>query len=117
MPLSEIRDLELTLDAVRAGAETYRVTPSAFVMRARRAGLIDAPAAAAYLAELKNEFASRPKRQPRSPLPVNALRRYNGIEFSKRMLHQLDRGVISQGDFCRIVFLNKLKPAQILQFR
>lgn len=118
MPEVECAGFETsTLDAVRATADTYRVTPSAFVMRALRLGLIDRATARQYLAELAQEFANRAKPSPRSPRPENALRRYNGVEFSKRMVYQLDRGAITPGDFCRVVFLNKLKQENIRQFR
>lgn len=118
MPRSEVQDLSVSgLDDLRAHADTHRVTPSAFVMRARRLGLIDRVQAEEHLSELAREFAARTKRSARSPLLVNALRRYNGVEFSKRMLTQLDRGSISKGDFCRVVLQNKIKPEQIYQFR
>lgn len=118
MPRAEVRALgAATLDDVRTHADAYRVTPSAFVMRARRLGLVGRGQAEEYLAELAREFAARPKRQARSPLPVNALRRYNGVEFSRRMLGQLDRGAIGKREFCRIVLQNKLKPSEIDRFR
>lgn len=118
MPRAEIQDLSVSgLDDVRAHAVTYRVTPSAFVMRARRLGLVDRFQAEDYLSELAREFAERPKRQARSPLAVNALRKYNGVEFSQRMLNQLDRGSISGREFCRVVLQNKIRPEQIHQFR
>jgi hypothetical protein len=118
MPAAEVRLLDAsTLDAVKVGADTYRVTPSAFVMRARRLDMISREGADNYLGQLAEEFAQRDKQPARSPKPVNAIRKYNGVEYSRRMLRQLDRGGISAGDFCRVVCLNKIKPAQIRQFR
>ncbi len=118
MPAAEVRHLDAsTLDAVKVGADTYRVTPSAFVMRARRLDMISREGADNYLGQLAEEFAQREKQPARSPKPVNAIRKYNGVEYSRRMLRQLNRGGISAGDFCRVVCLNKIKPAQIHQFR
>ena len=64
------------------------------VMRTRRMGLIAPAAADVYLGMLRSEFAARSKPQPKQPKPVNAIRRYNGVEFSKRLLKQLDQGTI-----------------------
>jgi hypothetical protein len=118
MPASEVRGLDAsTMEAVHAGADTYRVTPSAFVMRAQRLGLIGKDQARAYLEELAADFASRQKSRG-GPVPaISAIKRYNGVEFSRRMIGQLDRGSISETDFCRIVGLNKLKASQIPEFR
>ncbi|WP_344151703.1 hypothetical protein [Nocardioides koreensis] len=118
MPRLEVRELSAsTLDGVVAGADVFKVTPSAFVMRALRLGLISREKAEEHLEVLAAEFAKRPKRPARRPRPENALRKYNGTEFSRRMVHQLDRGAISQGEFRRVVLLNKLKATQIQQFR
>jgi hypothetical protein len=87
------------------------------VMRARRLEIVTRDAADEFLADLRSEFAQRPKPRPNRPKAVNAIRRYNGTEFSKRMVHQLDAGKIGASDFCRVVALNKLKPAQIGEFR
>jgi hypothetical protein len=118
MPASEIRGLDAsTMDAVHAGADIYRVTPSAFVMRAQRLGLIDKAQARDFMQELAADFASREKSRAWTPTAVNAIMRYNGAEFSRRMIGQLDRGAISENDFCRVVGLNKLKASQIPEFR
>lgn len=118
MPEAEVRHLDAsTLNALRACADTYRITPSAFVMRARRLCMISRAEADGYLNQLAAEFARSKKLTGRSPKPVNGIRKYNGVEFSRRMLHQLDRGGISAGEFCRVVCLNKIKPTQIHEFR
>ena len=70
-----------------------------------------------YLDELEAEYAARTPEPKRNALPVNALRNYNGTECSRRMLALLDGGQIKPTDFCRVMFANKLKPAQIPDFR
>lgn len=118
MPRSMVAALSIdSLEALKGAADAMRVTPSAMVMRARRTGVISPAAADAYLSELRARFAERPKPRPKQPKPVNAIRRYNGTEFSKRMVRQLDGGKLSAKDFCRVVALNKLKPAQIGEFK
>ena len=118
MPASEMRNLDAsTLDAVKGCADLHRVTPSAFVMRARRFGMIGRDEADDYLSQLAAEFAQRPKPLARTPRPVNGVRKYSGAEYSRRMLRQLDRRSISAGEFCRVVCLNKIKPPQIHEFR
>jgi hypothetical protein len=118
MPVAEVRDLKLNaLDDVKACANLFRVTPSAMVMRARRLGILKRVEAEEYLIVLAEEYAGRAKRVSRSPLAVNALRKYNGSEFSRRMVHQLDAGRISPSEFCRVVLQNKMRASQITDFR
>jgi hypothetical protein len=118
MPATEVRGLDAsTMDEVQAGADTYRVTPTAFVMRAQRLGLIEREQARAFMEELAADFASREKSRGWPATPINAIKRYNGAEFSRRMVAQLDRGGISETDFCRVLSLNKLKVSQIPEFR
>lgn len=118
MPATDVATLDVrTLDEAKIAADMCRVTPSAFVMRARRLRLISGEDSRYYLNLLRKEFAAVPKPKSRSPKPVNAVRRYNGVEFSQRMVQQLDHGAISAGDFCRVVALNKLKRSQIAEFK
>jgi hypothetical protein len=118
MPSLEVAGLDIsTLEAVRDGANTYRVTPSAFTMRARRLQMITRDTADAYLGELAAEFAQLPKSRASRANPVNGVRRYSGSEYSRRMFAQLDHGRISASEFRRVVCLNKLKPHQFDQFR
>ncbi len=118
MPAREFRSQGLdSLDAVKSVAETYKVTPSAVVMRARRLGLFDGAITGEYLDQLAEEYAARAPTPKRNALAVNALRSYNGTECSRRMLSLLDGGQIKATEFCRVMFSNKLKPAQISDFR
>lgn len=118
MPAAEVRHVDAsTLVAVRAGADAYRVTPSAFVMRVQRLGLIQRRQARAFLEELAADFASREKSRGWPATPMNAIKRYNGAEFSRRMVVQLDRGRISETEFCRVIGLDKLKVSQIPEFK
>lgn len=114
MPAADVRRLDASsLDAVKAAADELKVTPSAFVMRARRVGLLDADGAHDHLEALAAEYAGRMKPRARTSLPQNAVRKYAGAEYSRRMLRQLDRGAITPREFCRVVCLNRLRPAQI----
>lgn len=114
MPAADVarRDAS-SLDAVKAAADELKVTPSAFVMRARRLGLIDADGARGSLDELAAEYAERKKQRARPSRPENAVRKYAGAEFTRRMLRQLDGGRISPREFSRSVCLNRLGPSEI----
>jgi hypothetical protein len=118
MPAGEFKTVDVsTLTAVKACADVYGVRPSAVTMRVRRLGIISRGSADEYLATLRSEFANRPDQPRRAPRPVNAVRKYAGTEYSRRMLGALDRGALTPGDFCRIVALNKITPPQIAELR
>jgi len=118
MPADLFRGRQLTaLDDVKAAADEFKVTPSALTVRAMRLGLIDRESAASHLEELAREYGSQEKSHARQPKAVNAVRKYNGREFSTRMLETLDRGRLSPKEFCRSVCLNRIKPSQIDDFR
>lgn len=118
MPAGEFKSFRPRTRAdFEAVADEFKVTPSAAIVRALRLDLIDNATAGAHLAELRAAFAQVPK-QPRSTSkPVNAVRKYNGRELSRRMLRALDEGRLSTGDFCREVCLNNLGPGDIEEFR
>jgi hypothetical protein len=118
MPAETLRGLPLgVLDDVKAAADVLHVTPSAIAVRAMRLGVISPAAADAHLQELRREFSQRPRSQARTLGTVKAVRRYNGREFSRRMLEVLDAGRISRGEFCRVVCLRRIRPHQINAFR
>lgn len=118
MPLKELNGIDFTdLHAVRATARKFKVTPSAMVVRALRAGLLSAEVTSGHLAELETEFRQRPKSKARTPKPVNAVRKYSGKELSVRLLAAIDTGSLTAREFCRVVTLNRLKPAQLHEFR
>lgn len=118
MPAAEVRVLDAsTLDAVREHADRLKVTPSAFVMRAERLRRISKEQAVGYLGQLHAEFAARGKQPRKNPTPINAVRRYAGTEYTRRMFAQMDRGAISPTDFRRIVCLNKLTSTQLPDLR
>ncbi|WP_437771346.1 hypothetical protein [Arthrobacter sp. KNU40] len=118
MPAKTLRGLPLgMLDDVKAAAEVLKVTPSAIAVRAMRLGMISPAAADAHLQELGREFSQRPRSQTRTLGTMKAVRRYNGREFSRRMLDVLDAGRISRGEFCRVVCLRRIRPHQINAFR
>ncbi|MFB9955667.1 ImmA/IrrE family metallo-endopeptidase [Cellulomonas denverensis] len=111
MPASDFSSFAVdALDDVKDAARRLHVTPSAFVMRARRLGAISPGESRDYLDELAEQFAARSKSPARTPLTHNAVRSYAGAEFTRRMLNQLDRGTITPGEFCRVVCLNRLRP-------
>ncbi|TDS86578.1 hypothetical protein [Nesterenkonia aurantiaca] len=118
MPQDALQDVPLeTLDEVKAAADEFKVTPSALTVRAQRLSMIGPDTAATHLNELQREFGQRPKSQARQPKAVNAVRKYNGREFSRRMLDVLDTGGISKREFCRVVCLRHIRPSQINDLR
>ena len=118
MPKQALQAVPLeTLDEVKAAADEFKVTPSALTVRAQRLSMIRTDTAVSHLSQLQREFGLRPKPQARQPKAVNAVRNYNGREFSRRMLDVLDTGRISKGEFCRVVCLRHISPSQINDFR
>lgn len=114
MPASHATGMDASsLDAAKESAGRLHVTPSAFVMRARRLGMIGADESRAYLGELAEEFAALGKPTARTPLIHNAVRSYAGAEFTRRMFDQLDRRAITPGEFCRVVCLNRIRPSDL----
>lgn len=114
MPASDMRHRRMdSLQAVKDAATQLQVTPTALVMRARRLRMVDVDDARVYLDELAAEFAGRRKQTARTSLPHNAVRKYAGAEFTRRMFRQLDRGAITTGEFCRVVCLNRLPPGDL----
>jgi hypothetical protein len=117
MPAASVAGLEVSsLDDIKAHANTYCVTPSAFLMRARRVGLLDAVTARDYLAVLREEFRNRPKTQARQPKPVNALRKYNSAEYSRSLLRQMDAKRLPASEITRVLFQNR-KAVSLNEYR
>lgn len=119
MPAEHLKSMRLTsLDDMKQASNEFKVTASAVVVRAMRLGLIRTDVAMRHLEELRHQFAELPKGGPRNQInPENAVRKYAGRELSKRMLRALDASSISQGEFCRAVCLDRLKPEQIVDLR
>lgn len=119
MPATEFRRVDLSgIDAVRDASEVFKVTPSAVVMRGRRLGLLDRDDADTYFQELQAAYLKADDHPWNQMLQVNALKKYNGLECSRRMLNILDAGGISHGDFCRVMFSNTMRTkAQLNDFR
>ena len=118
MPTAEMRTLEFSdLDSVVAAGNKFKVTPSAIVMRARRLRHIDYDTFSAFMDELERNRLGNQSGPRSQPLPVRALKKYNGIECSRRMLGLLEAGRINPADFRRIVLLNKVPATQIADFR
>ncbi|MDQ6641729.1 MAG: hypothetical protein M3Y66_04450 [Actinomycetota bacterium] len=107
MPEAEFRRADLgDLDAIRAASDVFKVTPSAVVMRAQRLKLLTRDEAEAHLNDLKDAFDKIEETPRNRMLPMNALRKYNGHECSRRMFALYDAGTIKTSDFCRVMFSN-----------
>jgi hypothetical protein len=118
MPGRQLHSLSFgSLEDVKEAADIFKVTPSAMTVRAMRLGIVTSDSAVSYLEELRREYTQRPKGQARQPKAVNAVRKYNGREFSRRMLDVLDQGRISPREFCRVACLRHIKPHEISDFR
>lgn len=113
MPEADFRIVDLSsFDAIQEASNAYKVTPSAIVMRAQRLKLMSHEEAASYLNEIKDAFQKIPKPPRSQMLPMNALKKFNGQECSRRMLALYDAGTIKQGDFCRIMFSNTYRRSR-----
>lgn len=118
MPAREFNQFKLDdIEALKNAAERFKVTPSAVAMRAWRLNRMDRSSFERCMDILANEYNNRGKVYNRSPNPINSLRRYNGTEFSRRMLEFLDEKRISHSEFRRIVFLNKIPLDMLNDFR
>jgi hypothetical protein len=115
MPRAELKRLSVPdLAAARTYADAYKVTPSAFVMRAWKLGLIDRETADAWLDELARAWREREKKPlAGQATPLNAVKRYCGTEYFSRMIVQLGSGRIEVGEFRRSVCLNHLSVSEI----
>jgi Zn-dependent peptidase ImmA (M78 family) len=118
LPADHVRALRIrSLDDVKEHANHFHVTPSALLMRARRLRLVNDLTANRYLAALQQEFAARGKPHRRSPLPITALRKYNGVEYSRRLLEQMDAGHLPRGEVTKVLFRDRLDVSQLEEFR
>jgi hypothetical protein len=118
MPRHEMVDLSLvSLESIKTAADNFKVTPSAMATRARRLEILGRTRFETYMDSLREEYNAQPRQKRRSLKPINAAKRYNGVECSRRMLSLLDGGQLSRGDFRRIMFFNKIPASQITAFR
>ncbi|QWF20501.1 hypothetical protein KM427_16100 [Nocardioides sp. LMS-CY] len=113
MPAADFKHADLsTLDAVRDTSDVFKVTPSAVVTRARRLNILGKQEADRYLEELRIAYERGGNPPRRAAKGLKALRKYNGVECSRRMLALYDAQGVSRGDFCRVMFSNKFRGAQ-----
>lgn len=118
MPASVINEVRLSsLDDLHSAADLFKVTPSAVTVRAMRLGIIDVETAQSFLEQLRQDFVSATSGPRNQPRPENAVIKYNGREFSSRMLDIFDSGAIPPREFYRTVCLNRLKPSQLGDLR
>ena len=107
MPEADFRRVDLSdLEAITAASDLFKVTPSAVVMRAQRLKLLSRDQAETHLADFRDAFGKIEKTPRNRMLPMNALRKFNGHECSRRMLAIHDAGTIKTSDFCRVMFSN-----------
>lgn len=118
MPSADLREImPSSIEDMKIAADRFKVTPSAVTVRSMRLGVIDPETAQSHLDELRKEFI-QPDQGPRNKIrPENAVRKYNGREFSSRMLEIFDSGDMKSGEFYRTVCLNRLKPHQLGNLR
>jgi len=115
MPEADFRRADLSdLDAVRTASDLFKVTPSAVVMRAQRLKLLTRDDAEEHLTALKDAFDKLEQTPLNRPLAMNALRKFNGHECSRRMLALYDSKTIRASDFCRVMFSNAYRSAQAI---
>lgn len=119
MPAQEVTPLAFgSLDDAKEHAQTFRVTPSAFVMRAWRLEKIKVGQADQYLAELRREWNNRPKRSGGgSASAVNAVKSYCGQELFSRMVAHMRADRINPTEFNRNICLNKLTGGTVRGLR
>lgn len=115
MPEDDFRLADLSnLEAIQAVSDVFKVTPSAVVMRAQRLKLFTREDADMHLKALQDAYDRAEKTPRRNMLPMNALKKYNGPECSRRMLALYDSGGLSKADFCRIMFSNTYRSERAI---
>jgi len=115
MPEADFRRADLSdIDAMQAASDVFKVTPSAVVMRALRLKLLSREDAEVHLQALKDAFEKAEKPPRRSMLPMNALKKYNGLECSRRMLALYDSASLNKTDFCRVMFSNTYRSTRAI---
>lgn len=118
MPAEEVETWTVaTLEDVRTYADTCAVTPTAFLMRARRLKLVGDDTARGWLGELREEFRAAEPSRARTPKPVNALRKYNSTGYCRAFLRHYDAGQVTAAEVVRYLFHGRLKAAAIDEFR
>lgn len=119
MPAQEVIPLAFdSLGDAKEHARTFRVTPSAFVMRAWRLEKIKAVQADQYLADLRREWNDRPKKKGGgSASAMNAVRAYCGQELFNRMVAHMRADKINPSEFNRSICLNKLSVGTVRGLR
>jgi hypothetical protein len=114
MPAAELQGIILEdLDAVKAMADVFKVTPSALTVRAMRLGILTPLTATGYLRTLEDEFRARAKTPAHQPKTVNAIRKYSGRELTRRMLLAVEERRLTAREFCRVVCLNRIGPSDL----
>ncbi|WP_284982868.1 hypothetical protein [Arthrobacter sp. efr-133-TYG-118] len=114
MPAADLQRITFEdLDAVKAMADVFKVTPSALTVRAMRLGSLTPLTAAGYLRTLEDEFRARAKTPAHQPKTVNAIRKYSGRELTRRMLLAVEERRLSAREFCRVVCLNRIGPSDL----
>lgn len=118
MPASEVRAWTVSsLVDIRSHADKCAVTPSAFLMRARRLGLVSEETAFEWSQILQEQFRALEPTPARQPKPVNALRKYNSAAYSRAFLKHYDAGRVNAAEVVRYLFQNRLKATAIESFR
>ena len=119
MPAREVAPLTVgSLHDAKEHARAFRVTPSAFVMRAWRLDKIKAAEADQYLADLRREWDNRPKKKGGGAASaVNAVKAYCGQELFNRMVGHMRADRIGPSEFNRNVCLNKLSAGTVRDLR
>lgn len=118
--MSRARMKELPLDnleQIKDASQVLSVTPSALIMRMRHVGTLGDEQAYQYLNDLRSQFALLSPPTGRSPKPINAFKKYNGVGYSKAIFRLIDSNKISRTDARRILFLNKAKVSFLETFR
>lgn len=112
MPIQDIED-------IRSIADSFKVTPSAAVVRARSLDVISSETSRKMLEHLLEEFRAREAKSNygRHARPEVGIKRYAGQEYLSRMFNAMDTGKILESEFRRIACLNKLGSSDLYKLR
>lgn len=118
MPESSVKLATInSLQDLKTQSDIFSVTPSAFLMRAQRLGLLSSVVINKYRLMLKEEFSNLPKPRAMTPKPVNGYKKYNGHAFSRAILELVNTGFITKAEARRVLTQNKQSIGFLDEYR
>ena len=104
-----------SLDELKESALLFKVTPSMLLMRLRELGFLNKTRADYFREILKKEIKKTNTNPRRRSLQATGYSKYNGIRFSREVVHAYRKGKISAEEFCNILFRQRKTNPELFQ--